>query len=386
MRTAIAADLGVLFFGLLLPWPYALSTDGRADSALALALALLALLVRVVFGRRPALALYAVALAATVVSAIHATLPGVTTASDSHLGIAFAAWELLIVAALAQLAALYEGRAEASIVAGLLALGAVYFTRDALAAVALVFALVATGAAFAFVKGRAWSLAWYGAGALASLLAVPGLRERIPNGAYWQVGVLLALALLAYLLSAQLRAPQGTALATFYGIWAAVAFPEPHALPATLAFTLLVALLAVALRLRVGRDWALALDALAIAASLATLSRVTPYDAADRRDVAAHLRRRRLRARRRRASPARGSRPLRLRDLGRDPPAQRAHAAALRARHGRGRGGARARDRGTLVAAVVSRRRGCRARHRTACHSRRGLRGARPARPRARRV
>lgn len=278
-RLSLVADLTVGFFGLLLPWPYALTPDGVTDSALALGLALLALLVRVAFTRRATVALYAVALAATIVTTLHAARPGVWTASESWLGISFAAGELLVIAALALLATVYEGTAPATIIPALLSVGAVYFTPDAISAVALTFALVACGAAFAMWRGREWGLAWYGASFVASLLAVPRLQNHVTHGAYWEVGGILALALLAYLLSLQARAPLATVLAAFYGLWAALTFPPPHALLAVLCLAVGAALLAAALRLRLGRPWALALYGLAIGTSLVAVARVQPYDA-----------------------------------------------------------------------------------------------------------
>ncbi|HEX6819986.1 MAG TPA: zinc ribbon domain-containing protein [Ktedonobacterales bacterium] len=276
---SLGADLAVGLFGPLLPWPYMLTSDGLAASGVALGLILLSLLVRVAFRSRRAHVLYVVALAAAIVTSVHAAQPGVSTASASWLGISFAAGELLVVSALALVAAVHEESDAATIIPALLAVGAVYLTRDPIAAVALTFAIVAVGAAFALWRGRVWGLASYGAAFLASFLAVPTLGDRVPHGAYWQVGVLLALALLAYLLSLQAREALGTALTTFYGLWAALTFPASHALVAVLGMTIGAAIVATVLRLRLGRTWALALYCLAIGASLVTLARAQPYDA-----------------------------------------------------------------------------------------------------------
>ncbi len=280
-RRPLATLLTSGFFGLLLPLPYLPSSDGLTPSLLAVALCLLALLVRPLAGRTVALPLYGIALWAVVTSTLHATAPGVSTstASWSALGIAFAAWELLLVAWLATLATLMEGEPATTALAALLALGAVPLIGDSIARVVVMFALIGTGALFAYLRGRAWSFAWYGAGVLASLLAVDRLRGGVAHGPYWEVGVLIALVVLAYLLSAQQHAAWGTALATGYGIWAALALPEPRALAAALTLTFAAALLGGLLRLRFGRDWALAMYGVAIGASLVAVARVTPYDA-----------------------------------------------------------------------------------------------------------
>lgn len=275
----VVTALTVGSFGMLLPLPYLPTRDGLTPSLLAVAVALLALLVRSLRGRTAALALYGVALWLAATSAVHAAVPGVGTVSWSALGISFAAWELLLVAWLATLAALMEGTPLASVAPAALALGAAALTRDPVARAVVMFVLFGVGAIFARVRGRDWSWAWHAAGAVASALAVGGLRTEGPYGPYWQVGVLLALLVLVYLLAAQSRAPWGTVLAVPYGVWAALALPEPHALASTLALTVAAALAAGVVRLRFGRAWAPALYAVGIGASLVTVWRVTPYDA-----------------------------------------------------------------------------------------------------------
>ncbi len=277
-RLPVATSVTVGFFGLLLPLPYLPSGEGVTPSLLAVALCLLALLVRSLRSRVDAVALYGVALWLTLTSALHAAAPGVSTASWSLLGVSFAGWELLLIAWFATLATLMEGAPQASVVPAALALGAVALTSDPVARVVVMFAPFGVGAIFARLRGRDWSLAWHGAGVAASLLAVGGLRGEGAYGPYWEVGTLLALALLAYLLSAQARAPIGTALAIFYGLWATLALPPSHALASTLALTFAAALLGGSLRLRYGREWALATYGLAIGASLVAVARVTPYD------------------------------------------------------------------------------------------------------------
>jgi hypothetical protein len=267
------------FFGLLLPLPYLPTRDGLTPSLLAVAIALLALLVRSLRGRTAALALYGVALWLAAASAIHAAIPGVNTPIGPLLGISFAGWELLLIAWLATLAALMEGTPLASVVPAALALGAAALTHDPVAGAVLAFILFGVGATFARLRGRDWSLAWHAAGAFASAIAVGGLRGEGSYGPYWEVGVLIALLILTYLLSAQIRAPWGTALAVPYGLWAAIALPEPHALVATLALTVAIAIAGGVVRLRVGRGWALALYTLASGASLVTIARVSPFDA-----------------------------------------------------------------------------------------------------------
>jgi len=278
-RRPSATALTAGIFGLLLPLPYLPSSDGLTPSLLAVALCLLVLLLRPLAGRTAALPLYGIALWAVVTSTVHAAVPGVSTASWSSLGITFAAWELLLVATIATVAALIEAEPLVTTLAALLALSAVPLIADPVARVVVMFVLIGTGALFAYLRGRAWSVAWYGAGVLASLLAVDHLRGGVTHGPYWEVGVLITLVVLAYLLSVQQRTAWGTALATGYGIWAALALPEPRALEATLILTFAAALVGGLLRLRFGREWALAMYGVALGASLVAVARVTPYDA-----------------------------------------------------------------------------------------------------------
>jgi hypothetical protein len=209
----------------------------------------------------------------------HDVSPGVNTAGWTWLGVSFAAWLLLALAAPATVAALLEGLPATAIAPAALALGAMILTSDAVARVVLMFALFGAGAALRQVRGRYWGFAWHAAGALASLLAVPPLRDLNTDGPWWQVGILLALLVVAYVLSAQERAPWGTALAALYGLWAALALPGPDALTPTLILTFSLAALGALLRLRAGRYWALALYGVAIFASVLAVARVTPYDA-----------------------------------------------------------------------------------------------------------
>jgi hypothetical protein len=280
-RLPVATGVTVGLFGLLLPLPYVLNSgDGVPASLLALGSALLALALRRTLGRRWALPLYGVTLWVTLLAVRHDVAPEVNTAGWAWLGVAFAAWLVLALAVLATVAALLEGVPTTTIAPAVLALGAVILTSDTVARTALMFALFAAGAALRQARGRGWGLAWYSAGALASLIAVPPLDAVGVAGTWWQVGVLLALTALIYLLAAWERLPWGTALAAFYGLWAAVALPRSTALSASIVLTFAAAGLAALLRLRAGRDWALAVYTIALGASaLAALRLIdAPYD------------------------------------------------------------------------------------------------------------
>lgn len=280
------------FFGLLAVQPLTFSVvhgigdtvDGNRDGAVvalvALVAALAALGVRRALGREWAYAPYVVALWAAFLAGTQLQRPGVSTREIVWLGAPFAAALLLAVALLAAVAAWWEDRPWTMSVPALLALWAFGLTRQPVASVVLVFALLAVGVGLWQVRGRGWGVAWRVAAALASPVAVVRLGDVGAAAPHWQVALLFAFAFAAYLSAVQERQPWLTALAVVYAAFAVGTLPGPHNLAPTLILTFGAAALGALLRLRgVALRWVLAIYAAGVVASLFAVFRVEPQHA-----------------------------------------------------------------------------------------------------------
>ncbi|HEY7984648.1 MAG TPA: zinc ribbon domain-containing protein, partial [Ktedonobacterales bacterium] len=280
MRWPLAGGLAAGGFGLLVALPFALNdTNALPGAALALGLALAALGVRRALGRVWAWAPYAIALVALAIAVLHAGAPGANTAGWEALGLPFGAWLLLVGAALAVVAAIGEREPLATAVAALLGLWTVFLPTHHVPAIALVLALAAAGAALRQWRGRYWNAPFEVAAALGSVWVVARLSDVGVGAGRDQSILLLAFAVVAYLLAAQDRQPWLTAVAGAYGLAAAALMPDPGNFVPALALTFVAAGLGVGLRIRFGRPWALAAYAVAVGASVLAALRVTPFDA-----------------------------------------------------------------------------------------------------------
>lgn len=280
MRWPLAGGLAAGGFGVLLALPFALNdTNALPGAALALGLALAALGVRRALGRAWAWAPYAIAVVALAVGVLHASARGANTAGWEALGLPFGAWLLLVGAALAVVAALWERVPLATSVAALLGLWAVLLPIHHAPAIGLVLALAAAGAALRQWRGRYWNAPFAIAAALGSIWVVARLADVGVQAGRDQTVLLLVFAIVAYLLAAQDRQPWLTPAAGAYGLAAAVLMPDPGSFVPTLVLTFIAAGLGVGLRLRFGRPWALAAYGIAAGASVLAALRVTPFDA-----------------------------------------------------------------------------------------------------------
>ena len=281
-REPLAGNLFVGFFGLLatLPFTAGRDTNGVAVALVALVPAVVALGIRRVLGLRSSYAPYAVALWAAIGASSHLiTTPDMSTRGWIFLGITFAAWLLLAVAALATIAALWERIPWTMAAPALLAFFALAVTPTGLSAAALVLAFVALGALLRFIRGRWWNVAWLAAALLGSILATPRLSDLGLAAPNWQVGFLLALAVVAYLVAIQERQPALTAIAAPYALLATALLPGSNNLIPTLVLFFAVALVSVAIERRGGLQWVAALYAVEVGVSIFAAARVVPYDA-----------------------------------------------------------------------------------------------------------
>ncbi|HEY7850170.1 MAG TPA: hypothetical protein VIC27_08905, partial [Ktedonobacterales bacterium] len=285
LRQPLAGGLVAGFFGSLLPLPFAFSgpTSGFVVAGSAMATMLLALGLRGVLGRSVALPAYLIALWAAFISVtrllVRPNVPNVPT-DWSFLGLSISVWLLLAVALLATLAILWDNLPWAMFIPALAGLVAAVVTPGLAdtQGIVLVVALAATGIALRLLRGRWWwSIAWYIAALLASLIQVvmQGITLSM-NGLSWRIGVGLLFVLLAYLVAAVERQPWITAVVPFYLLGAALFVPGSHAFALTLVMTYSAVVIGLALRLRFGRRWALAAYLSAIVPSLIAVARATP--------------------------------------------------------------------------------------------------------------
>ena len=258
-------------FGALIPLPllllpHATSANTREVAvgslcALTLALAAAALIVRRTQGRQWALAPYAVALWTTILAAGAAE-----TYTIPVTGWNLASILLFAVAVMATLASLSETASWAPMtmaVPAVLAVVGTLSTRDAVAEVVLIFALIAM-AQLLRRRSATWAIGWY----LAAVICSPVPLALAANPTF-SASLLGAYAVVAYLLAAQERLPALTTVAGLYGAAAVGVVATWGPLP-----TLLVALggaaLGLALRLSASWRWALAVYAVATWAAIVT--------------------------------------------------------------------------------------------------------------------
>jgi len=262
------------------------------------ALALLWLL-----GRKHAIGPYIIALwAATLaiarypslVFAIHAPVPPLPlgsaplhweTIGSSFYTISSFSLVFLLLAILASAYALRDRIPELMVPAALLALAA-QPTFGTAPATALVLVMVAAGLALRRRRGAGWGISWYAVAFPASLLAIfsvsalssarlqfPALAAAAPYLAFALWILFLAL---AYVVALAERQPWVTLAAVPYLLGALFNTPPGGQFIITLGLTLALAGVALLMRLRLGRRWALTLYGLAIVASLFAMLRVRP--------------------------------------------------------------------------------------------------------------
>jgi hypothetical protein len=267
------------FFALLAVLPLTLGTfNGWAVAATTLMAYLVALAVRGIIGTHWAIPFYIAALGATIAATIQLNDANTTTASAGLLEVSFAACVLLLAAALATVIALWERRPELMSFPGLIALAALLAMHHHAPALVLVLAVAAAGGALRIWRGAWWGVALYASAALGSIWFVLSLADLLGRAAEWQTIALLIFAAVAFMLAALERQPVFTAVAVLYALAATARIPDPNALVPTLAITFVAVAVGVALRLRMGRMWALASYAVAIQASLFAVLRVPGGD------------------------------------------------------------------------------------------------------------
>lgn len=275
----VVAALATAFFGFLAVLPYTLfETNGIVIALTALAPAIAALGLRWWLGRRWTYGPYVVALWAALLAYIQLLQPDVSTAGWTLVGIPYVAWVMFVVAALVSAAVLWENNPWAMGGAAVLALMGFDAVHDVAALTALVFVLAGVGLAWRELRGRWWSVAWYAAAVIGSPLAVWRLGQTAPNGAGWQVLVLLAYGGCAYMLAARERQALLTVVASIYAVVALTLLPGPRNLVPTLILTFAVAGAGMVVRQGIGRSWAMAFYAVAVVGSLFALARIVPYD------------------------------------------------------------------------------------------------------------
>ncbi len=273
------------FFGALLPFPLSVAGgDSRFVLAAAITTVVVALAglgIRALLGRASALPLYLIALWTALVVGLSTLANPATPVDWGFLGVPFSAWLLLVFAALATVAILWDNLTWAVFIPALFGMTAAVATPG-LRGVALTVALVAAGMLLRQVRGRwQWSFVWYIAALLASLYqllvlmvhALINSSEPLDRAMY----VALVFALVAYLAAVVERQPWLASAVPFYVLLAAVAAGDPHGFVKIVAITYGVVVIGLALRLSVGRRWALACYLSAILPSLLAISRVTPH-------------------------------------------------------------------------------------------------------------
>lgn len=283
-RQPLFGGLVVGFFGFLAVLPFVIDpVTARNDvilAAVVLVSAVAALVVRLVLGRDWAYAPYVISLFAALIGGVALTLNAdVNTPHLSLLSIPFAAWILLAAAAIAMVAALWEGQVWMSAFPAALALWALVITRDHVVSFVMVLAIAGIGAALRQLHGRWWNVALHCVAVLASLGAIASLADLGPAAPNWQVAELLAFAAVAYILCLQERIPAFTIVSTLYALGAVLFLPEPNNLVPTLIITFGCAALGLVLSRLVGRNWAFAVYGIAVEASIIAATRIMPPDA-----------------------------------------------------------------------------------------------------------
>jgi hypothetical protein len=285
-QQALAGGVIAGFFGILLPFPLSVAGgDSRfllAAAITAVAVALAGLGIRALLGRASALPLYLIALWTALVVGVHLLASPAAPAAWSFLGISLSVWLLLVFAALATSAILWDNLTWAVFIPALFGLVAALVTPD-LRGVAVTVVLVAAGILLRQLRGRwQWSFVWYIVALLASLyqlliLLVSAYVNRTSTPLDKPMYVALLFALLAFLVAVMERQPWLTVAVPFYVFLAAVATGDPHGFVKIVAITYLVVVAGLALRQTLGRRWALAWYLSAILPSLLAVTRITPY-------------------------------------------------------------------------------------------------------------
>lgn len=281
---ALAGGVVAGFFGALLPFPLSVA-GGDSKFILAAAIttvvvALAGLGIRGLLGRASALPIYLIALWTALVIGLRTLATPSVPAEWGPLGVPFGAWLLLVLAALATVAILWDNLTWALFIPALFGMVAAVATPG-LRGVALTVALVAAGMLLRQARGRwQWSFAWYLAALLAALyqLLVLIVQALINSSAPPDRAMYVALlfALVAYLAAAVERQPWVASAAPFFVFLAALVTRNPHGFVKIVAITYGVIVIGLALRLTVGRRWALACYLSAILPSLFAISHVPP--------------------------------------------------------------------------------------------------------------
>ncbi len=285
LGNAVAANLFAIPFGLLLPIPALTHADsGVTASVTAVSIAIVALAVRRFLGRNWAITLYGVALWTTLLAIPQAGYDQADVGLYAQIGVSLPVALLLVIAALATVAALWENIPAAMIAPAAIAWLALFGRIGAIPALAVALAIFAVGAALYQFRGRGWDIPWLVAGALGSFGPLNQIRFSDPGGPYYQVTALLVFGLAVYLLALQRRASAPyratlEPLAALYGVLAALAFPREDGYIPIVVYACVMGLVATALRLRLARSWALPLYGVAVFTSAISFAWLPGYDA-----------------------------------------------------------------------------------------------------------
>lgn len=259
------------------------SSNALIIGILAPILALAGLAVYLQIGRAYALPVNVVTIIATVAAFVRLLSPpdGLPAGlAQSPLG--YGGLMALAVAALMAVAALRERSALWLIAPALMALLSVFAASDLWPLVVVTLALVAAGALCRWRRGPGWGAAWHGAALAASVFTIGYTLAGAHGGPGRSVALALVFMVVAWLVAWQERLPWLTAIAAPYALvalWRVGALPldDRAKLGLTVALALGLAGIGALARARLGRPWALAWYGMAVAGSLLTLPRMTPY-------------------------------------------------------------------------------------------------------------
>jgi hypothetical protein len=284
-NAAAVANLFAAPFGFLLPIPALTHADsGVTASVMAVSVAIAALVIRRFLGRTWAITPYGVALWTTLLAIPQARSSEADLGLYMQIGVSLPVALLLVIAALATVAALWENVAAAMIAPALIAWLALFGRIDPLPALVVALIVLGVGALLYQLRGRDWDIPWIVAGALSSFGPLIQIRFSDPGGPYGQVGALLALGAAVYLLALQRRASTPyratlEPLAALYGALAALAFPREDGYIPIVVYACVMGLVAAALRLRLAQSWALPLYGVAVFTSAISFAWLPGYDA-----------------------------------------------------------------------------------------------------------
>jgi hypothetical protein len=275
LATAIPAGLAAWAYLVALNAPKA---DGIPLSALTLGLVFAALATRRAWGYRWALALYAVALAAIIITAAQAEVGGLHTPNWSATGLSFTSWFLLFFAVVTYGVALWENESLATIIPAGLALWAYLAAANTPgSASAIPVSILTLGLTLAAITaralwGRLWALGPYGVALVAIVLTAAQTSagalhtpDWTPTGLPYTSWFLLFFAVITYGVTLGEGEPAGTIIAAALAYWAI-----PLATNDLAGVVLVFGLIAVGMALRQvrGRGWGLALEVAAAVGSI----------------------------------------------------------------------------------------------------------------------